>query len=208
LRFVAILIVLYSLILARQNPFKPVIDETVLPITTNNVEKLPEFKKLYINLPNDARVLKSVTIFYQSIDGSIKKESVKVDKLIDWHKPIIVTQTKFKHKESVKKSSKNKPISTYKPLPFVKFQLFKKRIKIFTKDKKIRSFHLTTPFKVVIDLKRDAYFLTKKIFLDSPPFVNLNIGNHNGYYRVVVTFDSSYRYKILKVDDGYIIDVQ
>ena len=208
MRFLTILITLYSLILARQNPFKPVIDETVLPVTTNNIEKLPEFKELRINLPNDARVLKSVTIFYQSVDGSVKKESLKVDKTIDWHKPIIVTQSEFKQRESRAKSSESRLATTYKPLPFVKFQVFKKRIKIVTKDKKIRSFHLTAPFKVVFDLKRDANFLTKKVSLNRPPFVSLNIGNHNGYYRVVVTFDSSYKYKILRVDDGYIIDVQ
>ena len=72
MRFLTILIALYSLVLARQNPFKPVIDDTVLPTTTNQVKKVSEFKEVRINLPNDARVLKSVTIFYQSIDGSIK----------------------------------------------------------------------------------------------------------------------------------------
>ncbi|SFO92615.1 AMIN domain-containing protein [Hydrogenimonas thermophila] len=206
MRFLTILIALYSLTLARQNPFKPVIDETVLPVTANKIEKVPDFKELRINLPSDARVLKSVTIFYQSIDGSVKKESLKVDKSIDWHKPIIVTQGKLKptYKSSKKRISK----SIYKPLPFISFQLIQKnRIKIITKDKKIRSFHLAAPFKVVFDFKRDASFLTKKVPLNKPPFLRLDIGNHDGYYRVVITLDSSYKYKILRVDDGYIVDV-
>jgi len=93
-------------------------------------------------------------------------------------------------------------------LPFISFQLEKNRIKIITKDKKIRSFHLAAPFKVVFDFKRDARFLTKKVSLNKPPFVRLDIGNHDGYYRVVITFDSSYKYKTLRVDDGYIVDVQ
>jgi len=209
LRFLTILIALYSIILARQNPFKPVIDDTVLPVTANNIEKFPEFKELQIKLPNDARVLKTVKIFYQSVDGSVKKESMKVDESIDWHKPIIVTQSELKKGESIVNNRVKKVSAiTYKPLPFVKFQVLNNRIKIVTKDKKIRSFHLTAPFKVVLDLKREANFLTKKVSLNRPPFVSLNIGNHSGYYRVVITFDASYKYKILRVDDGYIIDVQ
>jgi len=96
LRFLTILIALYSLTWARQNLFKPVIDKTVLPVTANKIEKVPDFKELRINLPSDARVSKSVTISYQSIDGSVKKESFKVDKSIDWHKPIIVMQDRLK----------------------------------------------------------------------------------------------------------------
>jgi len=211
MRLFIILIALYSLALSRQNPFKPVIDETVLPVTTNRIEKLPDFKELRIKLPSDARILKSVTLFYQSVDGSIKKESLEVDRSIDWHKPIIITQSKLESTNTNNriKSSKNIVYSkSYKPLPFVSFKVSKKRIKIITKDKRIRSFHLTGPFKVVLDFKRDASFLTKKVSLNRPPFVSLNIGNHNGYYRIVITFDSSYKYRIKRVDDGYIVDVQ
>jgi len=210
LRFLTILIALYSLIFARQNPFKPVMDETVVPVTANNIEKVPDFKGLRISLPNDARVLKSVTISYQSVDGSIQKKSIRVNRSIDWHQPIVVTQGEIKStKKEAKRSHKRRVAkSVYKPLPFISFQVAKNRIKIVTKDKKIRSFHLASPFKIVFDFKRDASFLTKKVSIDKPPFVGLNIGNHDGYYRVVVTFDSSYKYRIKRVADGFIVDVQ
>ena len=210
MRILTILIILYSLTLARQNPFKPVVDETVIPVSANNIEKVPDFKELRISLPNDARVLKSVTFLYQSVDGSIQKKSIKVNRSIDWHKHIVVTQGKIESTVSkVKKSRKKDSFkSIYKPLPFISFQLTKNRIKIVTEDQKIRSFHLTSPFKVVFDFKRYANFLTKKVSLNRPPFVGLGIGNHDGYYRVVITFDSSYEYKIKRVTDGYIIDVQ
>lgn len=210
MRILTILIVLYSLTLARQNPFKPVMDETVVPVTANNIEKVPDFKELRISLPNDARVLKSVTISYQSVDGSIQKKSMRVNRSIDWHKPIIVTQSEIKStKRRVKKSNERDIFkSVYKPLPFISFQVTKNRIKIVTEDQKIRSFHLANPFKVVFDFKRDASFLTKKVSINKPPFVSLDIGNHDGYYRVVITFDSSYQYRIKRVANGFIVDVQ
>jgi hypothetical protein len=208
LRFLTILIALYSLVLARQNPFKPVIDDTVLPTTTNQVKKVSEFKEVRINLPNDARVLKSVTIFYQSIDGSIKKVNSNINKSIDWHTPLTVIQNRLKSTSKIEKKKREDSKTIYKPLPFISFKLEKNRIKIVTDDKKIRSFHLTDPFKIVIDLARDANFLTKKVHLNKPPFVKLDIGNHNGYYRVVITLDSSYKYKIYSIESGYIVDVQ
>jgi len=210
LRFLTILIILYSLTLARQNPFKPVVDETVIPVSANKIEKVPDFKELRISLPNDARVLKSVTISYQSVDGSIQKKSIRVNRSIDWHKPIVVTQSEIRSTNRRVKKSERRSVfkSIYKPLPFISFQLAKNSIKIVTEDKKIRSFHLTSPFKVVFDFKRNASFLTKKVSINKPPFVDLNIGNHDGYYRVVITFDSSYQYRIKRVADGYIVDVQ
>jgi len=193
--------------LARQNPFKPVIDETVLPMTTNRVEKLPDFKKLRIDLPNDARSLNSIRLFYKSVDGSIKTIDLKINKSIDWHKPIFLYQKI--EKRDKKRTKKDRWIyKSIKPLSFISFRLMKNSVKIVTNDKKIREFHLANPFRVVIDLKREANFLTKRVSLKQPPFVNLNIGNHEGFYRVVITFDSSYKYRIKEVDDGFLLDVQ
>ncbi|WP_456323820.1 AMIN domain-containing protein [Hydrogenimonas sp.] len=213
-----------ALAYARENPFKPLIDNTVLPVTSNNIRKTPPFKGVQIALPADARVLTSVVIFYQSIDGSIKKKMVAVDKAIDWHKPIIVTQegigtkahiekrgkTKSgaKEKKSVEKRKKADKKRRFAPFSFLSIEVEKKRVHIVTKDEKIRSFHLTHPFKVAIDFRRKAGFLTRHIPLDIPPFKAIDIGNHDGYYRVVVTFDAPYRYKIKKSGDGYTLEVR
>ncbi|BDY12860.1 AMIN domain-containing protein [Hydrogenimonas cancrithermarum] len=203
---------------ARENPFKPVIDSTVLPVTSNQVKKVPPFETVKVKLPRDARILTSVAFYYQSIDGSIKKEIVAVDRSIDWHKPIVVVQEGGSARGTPKVSSRKpqtkrthkkiEPSSTYRPLPFLSLEVAEKRIHIITKDRKIRSFHLTHPFKVAIDFKREAGFLTKHIPLKTPPFRAMDIGNHNGYYRVVVTFDAPYRYSIEKTDDGYLLDVR
>ncbi len=212
-------LLLFSLLQARENPFKPVIDETVLPVASNQVKKAPPFKSAKIKLPNDARVLTSIALYYQSIDGSIKKEVVTVDRSIDWHKPIVISQqppsaSKRKDSEVAKKSTQKRASSkakksrsekAFNPLPFLKILVGPKSVKIVTKDEKIRSFHLSRPFKVAVDFRRRAAFLTKHIPLDLPPFKSIDIGNHEGYYRVVVTMDAPYRYKIVKERDGYSI---
>ena len=221
---------------ARENPFKPVIDNTVLPVTSNRVEKAPPFKEVKVQLPIDARVLTSVAIYYQSIDGSIKKEIVAIDRSIDWHHPIVITQAapatqaaetkklpkpaveagkpektaSKKPEKAVKTETKKAPAeeNVYKPLPFVSLVIEKNRIEIVTKDEKIRSFHLTNPFKVAIDFHRKAGFLTKHKDLETPPFHAIDIGNHKGYYRVVITFDAPYKYRLRKTDHGYLLQVR
>jgi hypothetical protein len=39
-------------------------------------------------------------------------------------------------------------------------------------------------------------------------FKEVRIGNHDGYYRVVVELDGLYRYDFKKVVDGYIIKLK
>ena len=219
---------------ARENPFKPIIDNTVLPVTSNSVEKAPPFEEVKVQLPADARVLTSVAIYYQSIDGSIKKEIVAIDRSIDWHDPILITQTGIGTKPK-KRSTKTKPAAAkaihkkpstakrtkptarpsspkeenlYTPLPFISIKFEDNAVRIVTDDEKIRVFHLADPFKIAIDFRRDAAFLTKHRTLGKAPFKAVDIGNHKGYYRVVFTLDAPYRYTVSKIADGYIIDLR
>ena len=239
-------------LLARENPFKPVIDETVLPVTSNKEHKAPPFREVKVQLPVDARVLTSVAIYYQTLDGSVKKEVVSIDRSVDWHKPIVISQGKTgkeprksaaakakpaaggktaMEKPPVKKRAKKatrkseKPATksaprksaapayfkgekAYKPLPFVAVRFGKDFVRIVTKDPKIRVFHLADPFKIAIDFKRRAAFLTRHKTLETPPFKAIDIGNHDGYYRVVITFDAPYRYTVSKIADGYLIHLR
>ncbi len=220
--FLCIALLLSTMAQARENPFKPVIDSTILPIASNQVEKKPLFRSAKVFLPNDARVLTSIAIYYQSIDGSIKKRVVPIDRSIDWHKPLLITQSPQSsassnlgiEKKLIEKRAKKRVFKAkaeikrvYRPLPFLTLSVKEKSIEMVTKDKKIRSFHLSRPFKVAIDFKRDAGFLTKHIVLSGAPFKAIDIGNHNGYYRVVVTLDAPYRYKIIENEDGYTLSL-
>jgi hypothetical protein len=216
---------------ARENPFKPIIDNTVLPVSSNRIEKAPPFKEARIQLPVDARVLTSVAVYYQSIDGSIKKEIISIDRSIDWHKPLILTQeevrtppsrpspeanvtaasqptgTSPRKKEEMKREkTAETPKAVFKPFPFVTVEIEGKEVHIITKDEKIRSLHLVHPFKIAVDFKRTTgRFLTRHKKIDFPPYTDVAIGNHNGFYRIVVTYDAPYKYRIEKTDDGYVI---
>jgi len=196
---------------ARENPFQPVIDQNVLPTTSNITKAVPPFQKIQVRLPHDARVLNSIVFYYQSIDGSIKNELVTVDRAIDWHKPILITQ---EHKSFTLKNShhtkeqRDPTQSIYHPLPFIAFEVQQNQLKIVTQNKKIRHFHLSHPFKVVVDFAYNTTFLTKHIPLNHPPFQAIDIGNHQGYYRVVITLDAPYKYAIKKIDHGYLLDLQ
>ncbi len=194
-----------SALTARENPFKPVIDATVLPVTSNRVAQKPPFDKKVVQLPSDARVLTSVTIAYQALDGSIQKIGVPIDRAIDWHRPIIISQTPataLSHPKTAAKTKRN-DASVYRPLPFLTLRFHAESVDIVTQDPKIRLFHVVDPFKIVIDFKRKAHFLTRRKKIAKPPFVQVDVGNHQGHYRLVLTLDGPYRYSLIKTDDGY-----
>lgn len=213
---------------ARENPFKPIIDNTVLPVSSNKIEKAPPFKEARIQLPVDARVLTSVAVYYQSIDGSIKKEIISIDRSIDWHKPLVLTQTGMENRSPGREEDRNvtkrketsgepemthgsektsaAPKAVFKPFPFVTVEIEGKEARIVTKDEKIRSLHLVHPFKIAVDFNRTTgRFLTRHKKIDFPPYTDVAIGNHHGFYRIVITYDAPYKYRIEKTDDGYVI---
>jgi hypothetical protein len=89
------------------------------------------------------------------------------------------------------------------------FTLFIKNKKVFikTKDKLIRKMFLVKPFRLVLDFKRDADFLTIKRIIKNSIVKKVVVGNHNGYYRVVLYFDANYKYKITQMDEGIKIEL-
>ena len=186
---------------ARDNPFRPVIDTTVLPESTNRPASIPPFQGLSITLPSDARVLKGITLRYQNVEGAVKSVTYELNGSVDWHIPLYLAPRKSSKNGSAKKNMSLR----YAPLAFVSLQLKPKAVYIRTKDTKIRAFHLSDPFKIAVDFKRTARFLTCHKTLNTPPYKAVDIGNHGNYYRVVVTFDAPYRYTLQKTPDGYVI---
>jgi len=188
---ILILIIMNVLLFARINPFEPV-------ITPQNtiIIKPQYFKRAEVFLPKDARVLKKIIFVYQSLNGDIKQKVVLINKNIDFHSPIIILH-KFRN-------------FTIKEIKFDSFfSLFIKNKKIFlkTKDKLIRDFFLVQPFRLVLDFKKNADFLTMKRIIKNSIVKKVVIGNHNGYYRVVLYFDANYKYKITKEDEGIKIEL-
>ena len=179
------------ILFARINPFEPV-------ITPQNtiIVKQQYFKNAKVFLPKDARVLKKIIFIYQSLSGDIKEKQILINKNIDFHSPIVIF---------------HKPQNfSIKEMKFDSlFSLYIKNKKIFlkTKDKLIRNFFLIKPFRLVFDFKKNTDLLTIKRNIKSGIVKKVIVGNHNGYYRVVLYFDANYKYKITKTDEGIKIEL-
>ncbi|SFV59767.1 FIG00638667: hypothetical protein [hydrothermal vent metagenome] len=192
-------LVLYTALFARENPFFPASKVPTPNYSTNSVKQVEPFKNTEITLPDSVRILKSVTLTCENIDGSITKKEIHIDKSIDWHNKIIIAQKGINGIQS--KKERYKKLASLK---FISFYASEKKLKIKSKDKLLRDFKLVKPNRVVLDFKRDADFRTFT-FKGRGAFKKLTIGNHTRYYRVVIELDGVYTYRIASFKDGYLL---
>jgi hypothetical protein len=200
---------------ARENPFFPAEGEVDIPLSSNQVKYLPKLKRAAIELPSYARSIESITIKYKSLDGSIKEKTEVLKNSIDWHIPIFVSQninnTKDnKYTNTTSKVAKTKTNFT-KLLSLRYISLYENAnlLKIVTKDKMMRNFGLVEPHRIVFDFQRDIDIRSYESDINpNSYFRSVRVGNHRGYYRVVVTLDGEYVYKLNKTSDGYIIKLK
>ncbi|NOQ30042.1 MAG: AMIN domain-containing protein [Helicobacteraceae bacterium] len=222
-------VLLFSTILqARENPFLSISTAQELPVSSNIKETFEPLKRASITFPDSARVLKEVIFKYQKLDGEIVEKKLLLNRSIDWHLPVFVSQTmstsqnspikkeiiiidrvvpakviKKKEKKVLKKAN----LIKFKKINFIKFsQLNNKSMQIITNDKILRYFLLTKPHRLVIDLKRNTSFVTKTKLVNKIPFKSITLGNHNGYYRVVVALDGQYKIKVEENDKGLLLN--
>jgi hypothetical protein len=188
---------------ARENPFFPAQNTQPPAYTTNEVEKPPNFQDATTKLPSSARIIESIEFTYINLDGSIAKQVVHLHRSIDWHKPFFITQEPLAQKTILptNKQTKLTPKLVGK-LKFIRFETLKETLFITTKDPILRNFKLIKPDRIVLDFQRDASFRSYK-YKASTPFETIRIGNHNGYYRVVIELDGHYMYKLEKTPNGY-----
>lgn len=194
---------------ARENPFFPSQGEEDLPYTSNENKKISKLKRASIKLPSTARVIKKVTIEYENLDASQETKEIELENTVDWHLPIFISQSYANDTQSSKKIKKAK--HSYKEvakIKYAKFLLAENSLKIITQDKIIRDFLIPQPHRVVIDLKRDANLRSYIKKLSNSVFTKIRVGNHNGYYRVVIELDGYYRYKLKKQSDGCLITLE
>jgi len=186
----------------RDNPFFPTDPNKERVQTTNRVEKLQPYTTQKILLPNSARVVKGITIRYQNLDGSISNEELMLNAEIDWHEPFVIT-----HKSSVPEDKKTKTKTKSIKTKYIRFDMSKNRMIVKTSDKLLQNFLLTNPHRVVMDFKRNTSFKPKTYKLNKAPFSKIRMGNHDGYYRVVIELDGQYRYKLETREKEYTIVV-
>ncbi len=204
-------LVLLLTLSARENPFFASKGEKDIPYTSNKDISKPALKRATISLPAQARVLTKVTLEYKNLDGSIEKRSVDLDNTVDWHLPVFISQN-----YNISEPKQNKPSKKTKKLKYKKITSIKyldifasgKKLKIITKDKIIRSFLLVNPHRIVCDFKRDSKMKSYSKKNPESIFKKIRIGNHNGYYRVVIDLDGIYKYDEIKISNGYLITLR
>ncbi|MEN8302692.1 MAG: AMIN domain-containing protein [Campylobacterota bacterium] len=216
--FLALL--LLTSLTARENPFFPSSGEKDIPLTSNIESELTPLKRAALTLPSTARVIEGVTVSYKSLDGSRHTKSIELDNTIDWHLPIFVSQSYTNEEQKVttskKKITKAKAVpkskSSYKKIAGIKLISFYakgKKLKVITQDKIIRNFLLVKPHRIVCDFKRDTNIKSYvKSMAKKSRFTKIRVGNHDGYYRVVVELDGHYRYATKDIKDGYIFELK
>jgi len=222
-----------TIALARENPFSVAMDPLSVGRTTQIKEERADFNGTKFTLPSSARILKSASITFQNIDGSISEDIIAIDQNVDWHYPLVLSskmaeatkpqenlQNALKKNEtkkvetpvvqlplSQKESLKDKEIlasSRLKMSENIGFEIESKAIMIYTKDMKVRDFLISNPYKVVVDFKKEKdSFATKTMEFSKPPFVSATLGDHDGFYRIAIVLDGHYRYDITAVEGGY-----
>ena len=217
---IIITLLLLTSLNARENPFFPSSGEKNIPITSNLDKELSPLKRATLTLPSTARVIEGVTINYRSLDGSKHTKSIELDNSIDWHLPIFVSQSYTNEEQKVVKPKKKitkiktapKKEKSYKKIAGIKLISFyskDKKIKVITKDKIIRNFLLVKPHRIVCDFKRDTNIKSYiKDIAKNSIFTKIRVGNHDGYYRVVIELDGHYRYKTKETKDGYVFELR
>lgn len=218
---------------ARENPFESPVSSAEVGKMTDIEEKSEDFENVSLELPSSARILKSVTVTFQNIDGSIGKEERQIEQNVDWHLPLILTPKVVKRAEPlVEKKAEGlattplktppppskitPPIQTNSPKEEASLVLAKgityrvhgNEMTLLTQDVKLRDFLIADPYKIVVDFKKSAAFSTKTVPLPNVPFVSMTLGDHKDFYRIAILLDGHYRYDIVKIESGYRITLK
>lgn len=198
----------FLLLSARENPFFPAKNVKQLNITSNQIQAYTPLQNIALSLPSSARILQEVTVKFINIDGSVGSKTLHVENSIDWHKPVIVSQSQntITSKTSLKTGDikiKHNPVKIISFRNFVTMKIFPKSVEITTKDKNIRHFMMVDPYRIVMDFKHNSDFLSYVRKINHSVCTSIAIGNHRGYYRIVLFLDGQYHFHFKTTKDGY-----
>ena len=186
-----------SLLVSREDPFELKMTPKSSPQSVDGEISKP-LESMDVTLPSTTRILKKVKFIYQKIDGSVEEKSVEIDKDIDWHYPITISQI---GDQSI--IEEKKPVS-YRVGEF-EFIITGKAIRIYSPFRLKQNFILPKPFRIIIDLNRDEKNINQVFDLKRKFFSKISLGTHQDFYRVTLTLDGQYGYNIEQDSKGYII---
>ena len=214
------ILALFALFLSgNDNPFAP-------PQNIDDTAVLDDFEKKDVVFNSDARLLKSISLTYITLDGSEKTLNLDINQSIDWHRSYAFIKTKSPQTTALLDVSVTTPeqfnltgelnSSVNVEIPndngkleeFISFASYKNKMKLIVQDVIIGNFVVGNPSKIILDFKKQTSFKTKTQRLKlGTPFKRLDLGSHKGYYRLVIYLDGKYNYKIDKDDSGYVISL-
>lgn len=214
------ILALFALFLSgNDNPFAP-------PQNIDDTAVLDDFEKKDVVFNSDARLLKSISLTYITLDGSEKTLNLDINQSIDWHRSYAFIKTKSPQTTALLDVSVTTPeqfnltgelnSSVNVEIPndngkleeFISFASYKNKMKLIVQDEIIGNFVVGNPSKIILDFKKQTSFKTKTQRLKlGTPFKRLDLGSHKGYYRLVIYLDGKYNYKIDKDDSGYVISL-
>lgn len=219
MKLICLIVIVNIIVFARVNPFTQFSDIDKMASITPTEDIFLE--KEIIELPSESRVVKEISIKYQSLNGGIYTQKLTLNKKLDWHHPITITHINKTpkiielKKKKVKKTKQLKKKKSYKlekrllkPFRFMSLSSDGNILNIITKDKLVRSFTVPKPYKIVLDFTRKTSFGKKRVKALSLPFKKFFFGQHRDYYRLVIILDGFYKFKIKKSEKGYKLILQ
>jgi len=189
-------LLLLTSLLARENPFFSADTALKEKVTSNTPDNTPQLDSVNYILPDQVRILKEVTFTIQNLDGSIETRKMQVDKSVDWHKSLTISQT-----NSAQTIHANLESSSSADFGFIRFDSKGKRLAIKTQNPLMRHFVLSDPNRIVLDFKSDAVFNAMQKPLKASPFIDVSVGNHGKFIRATILLDGRYSYTLNKTGE-------
>ena len=113
-----------------------------------------------------------------------------------------VPQQKVQPLKKESKAQKKEILKTIS-LPSAKIEVGNTYIRIFTSNRLLKSFFVTNPDKLVIDIASKKDFQTVRAALKSSFFSQIVIGAHKNYFRIVLKLTKKCSKEIRQIKGGY-----
>jgi hypothetical protein len=198
----ALLLLLAPLLLfARSNPFVPL--EAPDHISHSRAIPPAQLREQNLSLPPSARLLKSVTLTHQNMDGSIDQISTPVERLIDHNAPVVFGQPSAR--DFPRQMGVFRPVEALEG--FEPLQLFSAEdiLKIRTTHTLKNSFFLPEPSRIVLDFAYPDPIDPVDAPLENDYFERASIESHSGFFRLILTLKTHYPFTIEPIREGYLL---
>ncbi|WP_240329131.1 AMIN domain-containing protein [Helicobacter suis] len=196
LKQLCVLLLLGALI-AREDPFEPLM-KSGNNMTNHLGDEIPDyFRHVKITLPTTARVLTKITLTYKDLDASMHTKTIDVNQYIDWHYPFTFSQ----------EGAILGPKENIYHIGNFDFWAHKNKLYLRTAAKIQRSFILTKPYRLVLDIDRGEESFDKRLVVDQKYVEQIALETHDNFYRFFIILDGQYKYKIDQKTNYLVVDL-